>query len=373
MKIINKNMNNASKWIVGIVIVLLVIWGGYSYYQNQKQISVEPVKIGAILPLSGDLANLGEGARDAILLAKENLNRTKYNYDIIFEDDQFDSAKTATAFQKLISVDKVKAVISFASGPANVISPIAEQNKIIHFGIASDPNAAKGDYNFMHWTPPSEEAKTFIAELQKRGIKKFAILEQNQQGIMATTNAIKEKLQGTNIEIVADEKFDTKDRDFRSLIAKVKSNGAELYLLEAFPPQLEILVKQIREAKISTPITSIELVESSNESMGLFEGNWYINAAEPINNFNETFKQKYGSSPVIAAGNYYDIINLFISAYEKAGKYHRPSPEEVVNELNQTKDFKGALGVLNMGPDGIILSNAIVKIIKDGKPVIITD
>jgi len=264
-----------------VVIVLAIV-----FYKPAPE---GTIKIGVIAPLSGNLAFLGEGYRDAFLLAKENSNNTKYNYELIFEDDQMDPAKTATALQKLISIDKVNAVVSFASGPANMISPIAEQNKIIHFGIATDPNAAKGEYNFMHWTPPSEEAKTFVAELQKRGIKKLGIFETNQQGVMATVGAITERLKGTDIEIVTDQKFNMQERDFRTLIAKAKSSGAEIYLLEAFPPQLEILTKQIKEAQISTPLTCIELVESSDEAMKLFEGYWYVNAADSTTEFNKKF------------------------------------------------------------------------------------
>jgi len=40
---------------------------------------------------------------------------------------------------------------------------------------------------------------------------------------------------------------------------------------------------------------------------------------------------------------------------------------------NSIKNFDGALGKLNMGPDGIVLSPAVVRTIKDGKPVTISD
>ena len=142
-------MSKTIKSIIGIIIVIIII-GGIWYGVSRKSAEEGVIKIGVIAPLSGNLAFLGEGYKNAFLLAKEGLKNTRYNYELIFEDDQMEPAKTATALQKLISIDQVNAVVSFTSGPANVISPIAEQNKIIHFGIATDPNAAIGEYNFMH-------------------------------------------------------------------------------------------------------------------------------------------------------------------------------------------------------------------------------
>lgn len=363
-------MNKATKIILGVIILVIIVVLVAIFYKPTPK---GAIKIGVIAPLTGNLAFVGEGYRDAFLLAKENSKNTKYNYELIFEDDQMDPAKTATALQKLISIDKVNAVVSFASGPANVISPLAGQNKIIHFGIATDPSAANGEYNFMHWTPPSEEAKTFVAELQERGIKRLGIFVTNQQGVLATVAAIKERLKGTDIEIVTEQKFNMDERDFRSLIAKAKPGGAEIYLLETFPPQLELLTKQIKEAQISTPLTCIELVESSDEAMKLFEGYWYVNSADSTTEFNKKFEVKYNKTPPPAAANGYDIFNMLVAAHEEAGKYEKPTPEKVVEALNQIKDFDGALGKLSMGPDGIIFSQAVVRMIKNGKPISIND
>ena len=45
------------------------------------------VKIGAILPLSGDLAVWGNSEKQGLLLAQEDLpHSTKYSYQLIFDD-----------------------------------------------------------------------------------------------------------------------------------------------------------------------------------------------------------------------------------------------------------------------------------------------
>ena len=86
-----------------------------------------------ILPLSGNANALGESAKNAAILAKEQFKNTKDEYELIFEDDQADSKKTVSAFRKLVDLDQVRAIVTAFSGPGNAIAPIAQKEQIIHF------------------------------------------------------------------------------------------------------------------------------------------------------------------------------------------------------------------------------------------------
>ena len=361
-------MNQSAKWIIGVIVVVAIVAIGYVVSRGPREVSAAPIKIGVVAPMTGNLAFMGEGLKDAILLAKENMDSTRYAYELIFEDDQLDPKMTASAVNKLISVDKADAIVSFSSVTGNVVVPIAEQNKVVHFGIASDPNVAKGKYNFIHWTPPSEENKVFIAELQRRGIKKLGVFESNAQGAAAIMADLGERLKGTGIEIVTDQVFNFGEKNFRSIIAKAKNSGAEIYLLMAFSPELEVLAKQIKEAGINTPLTSIESFELS-EQVALFEGEWYVNAADPTGDFTNKFKAKTDKNPTLGAANGYDIFNLVVATTEKIIGPTKPTPDQIANELTKIKNFSGALGNLSVNEDGLVVSKAAVRMIKDGKPV----
>lgn len=365
-----KKGNNRTLGIVLIVIVLAVAIGYFIYNAPNNTEPTETIKIGVVAPLSGDVAFLGEGVRDAMTLAKENLGDTRYNYELIFEDDQSDPKAAASAANKLIEVDKVDALASFGSSTGNVIAPIAEENKVVHIGIATDPNVAEGEYNFIHWTPPAEENRVFIAELEKRGITKLGIFASNQPGAAAVISDLKKKLEGTDIEITTEQVFNVGETDFKSIIAKAKNSGSEIYLLIAFSPELEILARQAREAGIATPFTAIEAFDLT-EQLDLFEGEWYVNAADPSGEFTEKFVQKTGNNPTLGAPNAYDIFNLIVAAAEKNDSAEKPTPIEIANQLFNIKDFDGALGKLSIDEDGIVQSNAVIRMIKDGKPVTI--
>lgn len=351
-----------------VIIILVLVIGGWYLLKGKPSTNQQAIKIGVVAPLTGNLGFLGEGLKNGILLAKDETQNTKHTYEVVFEDDQLDPKKTATAANKLISIDHVDALISLSSGTGNVAAPIAEQNKVVHFGIASDLNVAKGDYNFIHWTPPSEEIKVFVPELVKRKIKKLAVFTVNQQGEIAIRDELKQKLEGTGVSIVSDEVIAPGDKDFRSAINKAKITKPDIYLFLAFSPELEILAKQVRDAGVTTPFTGIESPELTEQTK-LFEGDWYVNAASGSDHFNTAYQAKYGKAPVLGSGNGYDIFKLIVAAAEKTSD---PTPTNIAHELYGVT-LSGALGNLSVNSDGLVISQAVVRMIKDGKPVTVKE
>ncbi len=365
-----------NKTLVAVIVIVLLLIGGWAIYQNQGQATpadAQVIKIGATLPLSGNVAFLGEAAKKSVELALSELGQTKYKYEVVFEDDKFDPATGASAINKLISIDKVDAVLSFGSPVGNVVGPIAEKSGVIHFGVASDPVVADGKFNFNHWTPPYEESKLMVAELLKRGIKTAVMIEQNQPGVLAVTKVFKQDLSKSGITLAASEVFNTGTRDFRPFISNVKNTKADIYIVEATSPELEVLVKQIRDAGIKTPITSIESFEFSDQPQ-LFEGMWYVNGADQTKEFIDKYRNKYNSDPLLASGNGYDIAKLIVYAFEKAGNGKtKSSKESVINELNKVSNFDGAMGKLTIDADGLVVTKAVVRMIKDGERVTINE
>lgn len=352
--------------IVALVIVVAILIALNS--NDVSSVKEKPVvKIGISGPLSGSLAFAGEGLRNGAEMAISEYPDAKNKYVMVYEDDGFDPKRAASAIVKLTSVDKVDAFMTFASASGNIATPIAEKNKVIHVGIASDPNIAKGEYNFIHWTPPFEEARLFIDELQRRDIKRVALLGANIQGITAVMDEVVKQAKGTDIEIVANEVFNFGTTDFRTIISKVRAQSPEIYVPIAFSPELEILAKQIKDAGIKEPMTSLEGFELTDKPE-LFEGLWYINAADASEKFRADYKAKYGKDPVIATANAYDIVKMVIDSAERASKKGgKPTPEDIKNAMYALR-VKGALGDLSINSDGFVLTKAVVRIIENGKP-----
>ena len=359
--------------IIAIISTVII----YVTHENSSIISSKPtIKIGVTLPLTGNLASLGQSSKDSLELAMNKLNKSKlrYNYKLIIEDDQFKPIVGSTNTQKLINVDKVSALLSFGSPVGNAVTSISEKYSIPHInGFASDPNVANGKFSYIHYTPAKEDVDLFIKVLQKKNIQRITILEQaNNPGSKSIIDELKLKTSITNIKIDEIISVNGGDRDFRTILSKLRDSKTQLLVLIITTPELEIFTKQFYDFKIKIPITSIEAFEFSDQ-LQLFEGNWYINGADPETWFINDFKDQYHYNPKFGAANMYDALFIIVNSIEKAGDGEDiPDYMAVNREIGTLKNFDGALGEnLSMGENHMINSKAVVRIIKDGQPITI--
>lgn len=326
------------------------------------------VKIGVIAPMSGSQASLGDEIRHALTLAQEDLRSNSYEYQVIIEDDQMSASKTAPAAQKLLNVDRVDALITFSSGTGNVAAPMAERLGVPHISICSDPNVAKGKYNFIHATPPSVEARRFAQEVARRGIKSIAIFELNHQGALAISNAMLKEIEPLGIKVTSRNRVNSGERDFRMPIAKVKSEKPDLLFLILFSPEVELLQKQINEAGLTIPSSGIETFDIT-EKPELFEGFWYVSSSAVPAALRQRMAQKFNVKKFYLAGFTYDAVNLIAQAAENAAAGESASlREKIARELQSPGRFKSILGPLSADSEGIIQSPALLMQIKNGLP-----
>jgi len=353
--------------IIGIVVVLVVIIGGYMLFGNKTPAVAGTVKIGLSLPLTGGAAFLGESARNAAQLALSDAGKTKNTYDLVIEDDAFNPAKTATVMNKFVSIDKVSAIVTFGSGTSNAAAPITENAKIPRFGLASDPTSAIGNYNFIHWTPPFKEGQLSAAEILKRGYKTVSIVDTNHPGTLAVTAAIKESLKDTNVQIVSYDLTNVDDRDFRTIAAKLKKLNPDIVVVEMFSPEIEIFAKQMKELGMKIPLTSVETFEWSNDP-SLFEGMWFISDVRVAQSFADKYKAKFGSDPKPGATYVYDLVTLIINTEERAGGVLTTT--ELKDAIIKSGYENSPLfGKIQIDKDGFFVTEASVKMIKGGKAV----
>ncbi len=363
-------MNKRTKIIISLILAVVLVSAVYVFSMSKKPVIKDTFKIGMIAPLTGDAGFVGVGMKNAMLMAREQMGDAKYNYEFIFEDDQLDPKISASAAQKLINVDKVDAIVTVGHAP-RITFPLAKKHNIIHFTIAVQKDLADGINNFNHWASSVKMNGLLIEEMQKRGIKKVGVFRTTSlEAWVEYMDDFREGIKNTDIRIVTDQTFKKGEKDFRSLIARAKPTQPDIYMIFVETPELEIVAKQIREAGIDTPFTSIESFEVT-EQPELFEGYWYVSPVEATHEFSSAYESKFGKAPPVCSPNAYDIFNLLAAALDKAGTSpsKKPSTEQIAGELRKIKSFPAALGDLLVGDNGMVLSAVEMKMIKNGKPV----
>ncbi len=357
-------MRETVKIIIGILVAVIVMSAGHVFSMSGKPRAKQTIKIGFSIPLTGDIGFIGEGMRDAALLAKEEMGETKHNYELLFEDDKLDPKIDATVGNKFISIDKVDVIVSAGGGSGGVLSKLADQNGIIHFAVTVEPTVTEGDKNFAHWTSNPDQNSVMADQIKKRGFRRpAAFLNVSLNDYVSIYNDLK-----TRVDFVTMEEVQNGQKDFRTAIAKVKQARPDIIAVILRTPELEILTKQIKELGLNVPLTAIESFAVSKEKE-LYEGEFFVGGAEPSHGFVEEFRKKYGRDQTIGAPNAYDIVKLVITAAENVKSSSKPTPGQISASLKKIKNFNGALGVLHVKSNGRVFSKPTVQMIKDGKVI----
>jgi len=332
----------------------------------------EVINVGAILPLSGDNAHLGRPLAHLLRDKFTNLPEdSRFEYKIFFEDDQLIPKKTLLAAKRLIEVDNVDVLLTFYTAPGKVVAPYAASKKKLHFMFCYNEASADGIYNFNHVTPIGEEAKLWVDQAKARGYKKVSFLVHRNSGGESTLNALKplEEESGIEFQVL---RFNQGERDFRPLLTRVREFQPDALFLYAFDPEFSIALRQARELGVDAPITCISVLDQFLGNPEL-NGAWFVAQATPLPEFENWYKQHFKADNIpVGAGVFSDMVDLIYAAYEQASSQHKPTAEDVGDQLRRMRDFSGAFGPLRCTPNGIFISEPTVRMIEDGKQIVLS-
>jgi branched-chain amino acid transport system substrate-binding protein len=350
------------KIVIGLVVIVVLV-GAFFVFSKSQDTSTQSMNIGIVLPLTGNAGFLGESAQKAAQMALEDAGKTKYTYQLKFEDDGFDPKKTVTAVNKLISFDKVVSLITFGSGTSNAAAPISEKSQIPRFGLASDPTSAIGEYNYIHWTPPFKEAELITKTIAEKGYKNVTVVTVNHPGPLAVSDVVEKMVKDSGLNLVSREMTNIGDKDFRTTISNIKSKNPDIIVVTIFSPEIELLTKQMRELGVTTPITAAETFEWSDQPE-LFEGLWFVSDSQVNSDFAKQFETKYGAIPKPGSAYVYDLVSLMIKTQEKSNKVL--TSQELNLKISELESYKSDLfGKVEINKDGLFITDASLKIMKN--------
>lgn len=378
--------NNNKVWaFLGLVIVVVLIVVGIKSSKNGK-VSNEtgPIKIGFIAPLSGDPAAYGESARNSLELMVEKLN-TSGGIDgrlveVIYEDGKCDGKAASLAAQKLVTVDKVQAIIGgLCSGETVAAAPIVEEGKVLLLSPGSSAPAisSAGDYVFRTFPSDIGFSHQLSELIASKGIKRIALISEQTDYSQGLRNAFLADMQSKGIEVVADENFAPDTSDFKALAGKIRDAQPEAIFMN---PQTATtaarIAKQLRDLGNTTQLygvgifTSTEFAKSGSFVNGMIIFDIAADSNKEMSNqLAMEYKAKFGKdAPYPIFSNLtYDTLNILKGGIEKVGY----NGEKLKNYLYEMKPYSGILGNISFDKNGDPLGiNAyVIKQIQNGEIV----
>ena len=281
------------------------------------------IKIGATLPLTGDSAEAGLAAKAGleIVLADLQKNNLKYDYQLIYEDNQLSSPKVYSSVNKMINADKVKALLSFWNLSGNVVSSVADKEGVFSLTCSIGEESTKGRYNFNNYVSNPREAKAMVETLKKHGVKTVALITDNS-GMRQQYEVVKDYMaKNSDIKVVFEEFFNPGETDYKAAIIKASEKKPDMYLYSGYNPSIYIFMKQLKEITGKNDnVTTIDMFfDMAPKDRDIVEGLWYVDSN--LNGTPEFQKRLLDEKGVVSqscTGNVAGNLQIIVAAYENA-------------------------------------------------------
>lgn len=324
--------------------------------------AADPIKVGHYGSMTGSEATFGQSTDRGIRLAIEEINAAGgvngRPIELITYDTKGDSGEAGKAVTRLISSDKVAAVLGeVASSLSLAGGAVCQQYGVPMITPSStNPRVTMGR-DFVFRVCFTDDFQAFaLAKFVKENLKltKVAILwDQKQAYSKGLRDEFTKSFTKMSGQIVIDQAYSGGDQDFSAQLAAIATANAEILLVPGYYTDGAAIALQARKKGIKVPLLGGDGWDS--EQLGkiagdAIAGSYYSNHSAPdqpeMQEFVNKFKKKYdGQVPDALTGLGYDAVYLLADAFKKAKTL---GGKDVRDVLAQAKDFPGVTGAITM-------------------------
>lgn len=341
----------------------------------------DTIKVGEFASLTGKEATFGQASHRGTILAIEEINARGgvlgRKLELISEDNQSKPGESVTVVRKLISSDKVVAVLGeVASGRSLEAAPICQAAHVPQISPSStNPQVTeKGDYIFR---------VCFIDPFQGTVMARFAMntLKFNSVAVFTDASApysvglatyFKERFLKDGGKIVIEQKYNSGDKDFKAQLTAIKAQNPQALFVPGYYTEVGLIAMQARQLGITVPLLggdgweSPKLTEIGGQAM---EGCYYSTHFSPeeknpqVEEFVKKCVDKFKEKPDAMVALGYDSAMLLADAIKRAGSVEGA---KVRDALAATKDYQAVTGRITLDANRNASKSAVILQIQSG-------
>ncbi len=379
-----------------ISIIATICLFGVGLLINPAQAFKGTYKVGAVFSVTGRTSFLGDPEKKTAEMIAEQINNAGgingHKLELIIYDSEGDATKCNLAVKKLITRDKVCAVIGPSlSGTSLAVLPVAEKNKTPLISCAASYKIVHNEktgkpYKWVFKTPQTDTmaVEAIYSHLFKRGLNKIAIISVTS-GFGASGRGELIRLAPTyGMTIVADEKYGPKDTDMTAQLTKIKGKAPQVIVNWSVGPTQVTVLRNWRDLGMSSiPFyqshgfgsrKNIELAAGAAEGilcpLGSCNIAGLLSASHPQKDvtmkYSKDYKAKYNESLSSFGGHAWDALQMVVQALSNVGDDKAKIRDYLENNI---KDFVGQHGVFNYSSNdhnGLSKDAFNMVVVKDG-------
>ena len=275
-----------------------------------------PLKIGASLSLTGTYAKPGTYQKEGYEICADELNAKGgllgRKVEFVMYDDQSSTQTAQRLYEKLITEDKVEAVMGpYSSAITESVAGISEKyKKVMVSPLAATTSIFRQGrkYIFMVISPAEFYLEGLVDMGAKRGLKTIAIVNEDTLFPKATVVGTEELAKKRGLQVVLREAYPKGNTDFSALLVKIKAVNPDIIAAATYFDDAVAITRQMKELNVNPKMFGVTVGGDIPEFYTLLKQN-----AEYV----------YGSTQwdeVLP----YPGQKEFLSAYQKKFK-HEPS------------------------------------------------
>ncbi len=346
--------------------------------------SGEPIKVGAYLSLTGAQATFGQTTKAGIELAVKQKNAAGgvkgRPIEVVIYDNQGKTQETGTVVTRLITRDKVTAILGeVASTQSLAAAPICQAKGIPMISPSStNPRVTQvGDMIFRvcYIDPDQGYAIAKFAHDNLKLMRGAILFDQKQAYSTGLAQNIKQAFTAMGGTITTEQAYAGGSADFSAQLANIKESNPQIIFVPGYYNEVGSIAKQAREKGITVPLIggdgweSPKLAELGGDAVN---GCYYSNHYAPEDQrpesvkFVAAYKAAYNEEPGALAALGYDAALVLFDAMERSPSL---DGKDLAKAIAATKNFPGATGATTINEHRNATKPMVIIEMKAGKPV----
>ena len=333
-----------------------------------------PIRIGASLSLTGTYAKLGKNQHEGYqlcekeLIAKGGLLGRKVQF--VVYDDQSMPATAVRLYEKLITEDKVDAIMGPYSSPVTeaAVNVTEKYKKVMVAPLAATTSIFKKGrkYVFMVISPAEVYLEGLIDLAAKRGLKTIAVVNEDTLFSKAAASGAVELAKKKGLQVVYTEAYPKGSTDFSALLTKLKAANADVLAAATYFDDAVALTRQMKELNVNPKMYGVTVGGDLPEFYDTLKQNaeyvygatqWEPTLPYPGNQeWYETYKKEFGHEPSYHSAAGYAGCIIYAEAAKRANNLDADRVREQLLKLEMRTIF----GDYKVEADGFQVAHKMV-------------
>jgi len=331
----------------------------------------DKLKVGVILPMTGNQSTYGEESWNGMLLAQEDLKKEGVDWDLILKDEKSLKQPSGNQAKLLIENEGVHVLLgSVASSNTLQIALVADEAGVPLITPAStndtltDGRPMVSRICFKDSFQGSVLADFALSQGWRNAVVVVDKAQVYSTGLADNFRPVFEKAGGK----VGFEYYVTDDTDFANTIQNVANRKPDVIFISGYYAQAGPMIKQAKGKWDGIPILggdgwdspdTVALVGDTNATI-FISTHFAADAPDPrVQDFAKRYKAKFGKAPGAMAALGYDVLFVLADAVKRCDD--PKDPDQLAAAIAATKDVKGITGTIDLTtPDRTPIKDLVI-------------